>query len=114
MFVVCLGNLTSCDSILLLLVLLGSLELVLVEEVDQVLLAGLQSHLARKLVHAQLLDDLEDVCLTTQLGARVLKEPLFAALFLATAAQAARASFFEPPLPPVAIFEFFSIDDRVI
>ena len=44
------NHLLGCS--LLLSVLIGRFELVLVEEVDQVLLAGLQSHLACELMDA--------------------------------------------------------------
>ena len=72
-----------------LLHLLWSLQLVIVEEVDQVSLTGLQSHFTRELVDAQFLDDLKQICFTSQFRPCIFLKPLLAGSLLAATTEAA-------------------------
>lgn len=67
-----LGNYSRCFFHFLLSLLRRCSKFVLVEEIDQVALAGLESHLTGELVHSELLDDLKQVSLRVELLLRIL------------------------------------------
>ena len=80
--VILVGRNLSCRNVFLC-VLLRCLELVLIKEVDQISLTGLQGHLTGKLMDAEFLDDLKQIRLAVQLRLGVFQEKLLSASFLA-------------------------------